>query len=51
MTVKDPVAGLRCTACTICEQECPPKCILIVKDTVKKPDYWANCNCTQSVRH
>jgi len=35
----DPVAGLRCTACTICEQECPPQCISIVKDTVKKPDY------------
>ena len=26
----DPVAGLRCTACTICEKECPPKCIYIV---------------------
>lgn len=35
----DPVKGLRCTSCTICEQECPPKCIYIVKDTVKKPDY------------
>ena len=32
-------AGLRCTACTICEQECPPQCIFIVKDTAKKPDY------------
>ena len=31
--------GLRCVACQICEKECPPKCIYIVKDTVKKPDY------------
>jgi NADH-quinone oxidoreductase subunit I len=36
---KDPLDGLRCTACTICEQECPAHCIHIVKDTVKKPDY------------
>ena len=35
----DPMAGLRCVACQICEKECPPKCIYIVKDTVKKPDY------------
>jgi NADH-quinone oxidoreductase subunit I len=26
-------------ACQICEKECPPKCIYIVKDTAKKPDY------------
>jgi NADH-quinone oxidoreductase subunit I len=31
--------GLRCVACLICEKECPPKCIYIVKDAVKKPDY------------
>ncbi|HYG34218.1 MAG TPA: 4Fe-4S dicluster domain-containing protein, partial [Clostridia bacterium] len=31
--------GLRCVACQICEKECPPKCIYIVKDTAKKPDY------------
>jgi NADH-quinone oxidoreductase subunit I len=31
--------GLRCVACQICEKECPPKCIYIIKDTVKKPDY------------
>lgn len=31
--------GLRCVACQICEKECPPQCIYIVKDTVKKPDY------------
>jgi NADH-quinone oxidoreductase subunit I len=31
--------GLRCVACQICEKECPPKCIYIVKDTSKKPDY------------
>ncbi len=35
----DPMAGLRCTACMICEKECPPQCIYIVKDAVKKPDY------------
>src|ERR1039458_3647136 len=35
----DPLAGLRCTACTICELECPAHCIEIVKDTAKKPDY------------
>lgn len=35
----DPMTGLRCTACTICEKECPPQCIYIVKDQVKKPDY------------
>jgi NADH-quinone oxidoreductase subunit I len=35
----DPTKGLRCVACQICEKECPPKCIFIVKDTVKKPDY------------
>ncbi len=28
----DPVAGLRCTACSICEKECPPQCIYIVLD-------------------
>ena len=31
-------AGLRCVACQICEKECPPKCIYIVKTTDKKPD-------------
>jgi len=35
----DPVQGLRCVACQICEKECPPKCIFIEKDTTKKPDY------------
>jgi len=25
----DPLTGLRCTACKICEKECPPQCILI----------------------
>ncbi|MBM3823323.1 MAG: 4Fe-4S dicluster domain-containing protein [Verrucomicrobia bacterium] len=35
----DPMLGLRCVACQICEKECPPQCIYIVKDTVKKPDY------------
>ena len=31
-------SGLRCVACQICEKECPPKCIYIVKSTDKKPD-------------
>jgi NADH-quinone oxidoreductase subunit I len=31
--------GLRCVACQICEKECPPQCIYIVKDITKKPDY------------
>jgi NADH-quinone oxidoreductase subunit I len=35
----EAMAGLRCTACMICEKECPPQCIYIVKDQVKKPDY------------
>src|SRR5512136_359105 len=30
--------GLRCVACQICEKECPPKCIYIIKDVTKKPD-------------
>ncbi|MDB6056364.1 MAG: nuoI [Verrucomicrobiales bacterium] len=33
------MSGLRCTACKICEQECPAACIKIIKDTVKKSDY------------
>jgi len=32
-------AGLRCVSCQICEKECPPKCIYIVKSKDKKPDY------------
>jgi NADH-quinone oxidoreductase subunit I len=32
-------AGMRCVACQICEKECPPKCIYIIKSTDKKPDY------------
>jgi NADH-quinone oxidoreductase subunit I len=31
--------GLRCVACLICEKECPPQCIYIVKDAARKPDY------------
>jgi NADH-quinone oxidoreductase subunit I len=35
----DAHAGLRCVACKICEKECPPQCILIIKSDDKKPDY------------
>jgi NADH-quinone oxidoreductase subunit I len=35
----DAEAGLRCVACKICEKECPPQCIYIVKSENKKPDY------------
>jgi len=35
----DAQKGLRCVACQICEKECPPKCIYIVKSKDKKPDY------------
>ena len=31
--------GLRCVACQICEKECPPQCIYIVKSKDKRPDY------------
>ena len=36
---EDRQKGLRCVACLICEKECPPQCIYIVKDTVRKPDH------------
>src|SRR5437762_8237403 len=36
---KDPHAGLRCVACQICEKECPPQCIYIIKSKDRKPDY------------
>ena len=35
----DQHLGLRCVACQICEKECPPQCIYIVKSKDKKPDY------------
>jgi len=35
----DPMKGLRCVACQICEKECPPQCIYIEKDKTKKPDH------------
>jgi NADH-quinone oxidoreductase subunit I len=36
---EDKLRGLRCVACQICEKECPPKCIYIVKDVTRKPDF------------
>jgi NADH-quinone oxidoreductase subunit I len=36
---EDQHAGLRCVACQICEKECPPQCIYIIKSKDKKPDY------------
>ena len=35
----DVQKGLRCVACQICEKECPPKCIYIIKSKDKKVDY------------
>lgn len=35
----DPMKTLRCVSCQICEKECPPKCIYIVKSKDKKPDF------------
>jgi NADH-quinone oxidoreductase subunit I len=32
----DPVGTIRCTACKICEAECPPQCIYIVMDRDEK---------------
>ena len=32
----DAMKGLRCVACQICEKECPPQCIYIVKSKDKK---------------
>src|SRR4029078_6377457 len=35
----DWLKGLVCGRWQICEKECPPKCIYIVKSKDKKPDY------------
>ena len=35
----DPMKGMRCVSCQICEKECPPKCIYIVKSKDKRADY------------
>jgi NADH-quinone oxidoreductase subunit I len=32
----DPVKGLRCVACKICEKECPPQCIYIILERDEK---------------
>ena len=32
----DPIGTIRCTACKICEVECPPKCIYIIMDRDEK---------------
>ena len=34
-----PFDTMRCVSCHICEKECPPQCIYIVKSTDKKPDF------------
>ncbi len=34
-----PFDTMRCVSCHICEKECPPQCIYIVKSTEKKPDH------------
>jgi len=36
---EDSQKGMRCVACQICEKECPPKCIYIVKSKDKRIDY------------
>ena len=35
----DAQKGMRCVACQICEKECPPQCIFIVKSKDKRTDY------------
>src|SRR5438270_11742675 len=45
----DPQAGLRCVACKICEKECPPQCIYIIKSDDKKPDYMGKPQCYPAV--
>lgn len=37
-TDADRMATLRCVACKICENECPPQCIYIEKSKDRKPD-------------
>src|SRR3954463_10292383 len=37
-TAADPMATMRCVACKICENECPPQCIYIEKSKDRKPD-------------
>jgi NADH-quinone oxidoreductase subunit I len=37
-TAEDPMATMRCVACKICENECPPQCIYIEKSKDRKPD-------------
>lgn len=32
----DPDKGIRCVACKICEDECPPQCIYIIRETDEK---------------
>lgn len=33
---EQPIDGLRCVACKICEAECPPQCIYIIPDRDEK---------------
>ncbi len=32
----EPMGDIRCTACKICEQECPPQCIFIIQEKDEK---------------
>src|ERR1700751_5655883 len=33
----EPLAGMRCVSCQICEKKCPPKCICMEKSIDNKP--------------
>jgi len=39
---EDPLGTLRCVACLICEKECPPQCIYIVRERDEKGKVMSN---------